>query len=74
MRWEELHVGVQIALAFVISTLVLWVGHILLLNQPLGRGFLYGVFWAVPLTAIIVGATRAERAKRLRAEGRDPST
>ncbi len=74
MRWEELHVGVQIALAFVISMLVLWVGHILLLNQPLGRGFLYGVFWAVPLTAIIVGATRAERAKRLRAEGRDPST
>jgi len=74
VRWEELHVGVQIALAFVISTLVLWVGHILLLNQPLGRGFLYGVFWAVPLTAIIVGATRAERAKRLRAEGRDPST
>jgi len=74
VRWEELHVGVQIALAFVISMLVLWVGHILLLNQPLGRGFLYGVFWAVPLTAIIVGATRAERAKRLRAEGRDPST
>jgi len=52
---------------------VLWLGHIALLNQPNGRGFLYGVFWAIPLTVIIVGATRGERAKRLRAEGRDPS-
>ena len=74
VRWEELHVGVQIAITFVVSTLILWIAHILLLNQPMGRGFLYGIFWAVPLTVIIVGATRAERAKRLRAEGRDPTT
>ena len=66
--------GVQIAITYVASTLILWIAHILLLNQPLGRGFLYGIFWAVPLTVIIVGATRAERAKRLRAEGRDPTT
>jgi len=66
-------VGVQIIVTFVISTIVLWLGHIALLNQPNGRGFLYGVFWAIPLTVIIVGATRGERAKRLRAEGRDPS-
>jgi len=74
VKWEELHVGVQILIAFVLSTIVLWLAHIALLNQPNGRGFLYGVFWAVPLTVIIVGATRSERAKRLRAEGRDPSS
>lgn len=74
IRWEELHVGVQILITFVVSTVVLWLAHIALLNQPSGRGFLYGIFWAVPLTVIIVGATRAERAKRLRAEGRDPSS
>ncbi|MFM8828325.1 MAG: hypothetical protein ACKORG_06680 [Actinomycetota bacterium] len=73
-KWEDLHVGVQVLVTFVVSTIVLWLAHIALLNQPNGRGFLYGIFWAVPLTVIIVGATRAERAKRLRAEGRDPST
>ena len=72
VKWEDLHVGVQVLIAFVLSTIVLWLVHIALLNQPNGRGFLYGIFWAVPLTVIIVGATRAERAKRLRSEGRDP--
>jgi cytochrome c-type biogenesis protein CcmH/NrfF len=50
---------------------VLWFGHVLLLNQPLGRGFVYAIFWAVPVTVVVVGATRSERARRLRAEGRD---
>lgn len=71
VTWEELHIGVQIAVSFVLSVLILWVLHIGLLNQPNGRGFLYGLFWAVPLTVIVVGATRAERAKRLRARGSD---
>ena len=66
--------GVQIVATFVVSVIVLWLGHILLLNQPNGRGFIYAVFWAIPLTVIIVGATRAERAKRLRAEGHDHGT
>lgn len=73
MRWEELHIGVQIVVTFVVSVLILWVLHIGLLNQPNGRGFLYGLFWAVPLTVIVVGATRAERAKRRRAQGSDPA-
>lgn len=64
--------GVQIVVTFLASVVVLWLGHILLLNQPNGRGFIYAIFWAIPLTVIVVGATRAERAKRLRAEGRDP--
>lgn len=71
VRWENLHVGVQVALAFALSMLVLWGAHVLLLNQPLGRGFVYAIFWAVPVTVVVVGATRSERARRLRAEGRD---
>ncbi len=70
--WEELHVGVQVAAAYVVSLIVLWVAHIALLNQPTGRAFVYGIFWAVPATVVIVGATRSERARRLRAEGHDP--
>jgi len=64
-RWEERHVGAQVAVAFVVSTLVLWAVHILLLNQPVGRGFVYGLFWAVPVTAVVVLATRTERARRM---------
>jgi len=55
--------------AFVVATLVLWAVHILLLNQPVGRGFVYGLFWAVPVTAIVVLATRTERARRIGAGG-----
>lgn len=69
--WENLHVGVQVAVAFIVALVVLWFGHVLLLNQPLGRGFVYAIFWAVPVTVVVVGATRSERARRLRAEGRD---
>ncbi len=69
VRWEELHVSAQVAVAFVVATLVLWAIHILLLNQPLGRGFVYGLFWAVPVTAIVVLATRTERARRIGAGG-----
>jgi uncharacterized membrane-anchored protein len=67
-RWEDLHVGVQVAIAYTLSTLVLWLAHVMLLNQPVGRGFVYAIFWAVPATVVIVGATRTERSRRLRAE------
>lgn len=70
--WEDLHVGVQIAATFVLTTLLLWVVHIALLNQPTLRGLMYGLFWSVPLTLVIVAGTRGERARRLRAEGREP--
>ena len=36
----------------------------LLLNQPLGRGLAYGVFWGALATAAIVGASRSEKARR----------
>lgn len=74
IRWEELHVGVQVAVAFVASTALLWLAHVLLLNQPLLRGFVYAIFWAVPATAVIVLATRTERSRRLRAQGNTADT
>ena len=67
-RWEGLHVATQIAIVFPIAVVVLWGVHIWLLNQPLLRGFGYGVFWGVLATAAIVGATRSERARREREE------
>jgi len=68
-RWEGLSVGVQIAVVLPVAVVLLWAGHVWLLNQPVLRGFGYGVFWGVLVTAAIVGATRSERARR---ERQDP--
>jgi hypothetical protein len=65
-RWEDLHIGVQIAIVAPLAILLLWAAHVFLLNQPLWRGLSYGVFWGALATAAIVGATRSERARRQR--------
>ena len=65
MQWEDLHIGVQAAAAFVVSFVLLVIAHIALLNQPLGRALWYGLFWGVIATVIVVLGTRAERARRL---------
>ncbi len=62
--WEDLHIATQVAVLFPVATLVLWVVHIALLNQPVGRGLAYGVFWGFLATAAIVGASRSEKARR----------
>ncbi len=63
-RWEDLHILVQIAIVLPATILLLWAAHVLLLNQPLGRGLAYGVFWGALATAAIVGASRSEKARR----------
>ena len=74
--WEALHPAAQIAIVGPISVALLFVIHIGPLNQPTGRGFGYAVFWGVIVTGLVVGASRAEHAKRSRASrdaaGRDP--
>ena len=69
-RWEALHVGVQVAIAAPLSVLLLWAAHVFLMNQPVGRGLAYGIFWGALLTAAVVGASRAEAARRRAAERR----
>jgi hypothetical protein len=64
LRWEALHIGVQIVVVAPIAVLALWALHVVFLSQPTGRGLLYGVFWGILLTGVIVGASRAERARR----------
>jgi hypothetical protein len=69
-RWEDLHVGVQVAIVAPLAVLLLWAVHVYLLNQPVWRGLTYGVFWGVLVTGAIVGATRSERARRRTGRGR----
>lgn len=68
--WERLHPALQIAIVFPVSVVVLWVIHVGPLNQPPGRGFGYAVFWSVLSTGLIVGASRAEHARREAARDR----
>ncbi len=71
-RWEDLHVGVQVVVAFAVSFVVMTLVHWTVLNQPVGRGLWYGLFWGAVLTVVIILATRAERARRIARDGRDP--
>lgn len=63
-RWEGLHVAAQVGVMLPLAILALWAVHIALLNQPVGRGLAYGVFWGAIATALVVGASRSERARR----------
>lgn len=47
-----------------LAVALLWLAHVGLLNQPPGRGLVYGVFWGLLATGVLVGATRSERARR----------
>ena len=62
--WEDLHIVAQVAIVLPLSVVLLWAAHIVLLNQPAGRGLAYGAFWGALLTAAVVGASRSEKARR----------
>jgi hypothetical protein len=64
LKWESLPGQTQIAIAFPTLVVLLFLLHITLFRQPLARGALYGVFWAIPGTYLVVIATRTEAAKR----------
>ena len=54
----------QVAIVAPVAIIVLWVVHVALLAQPVGRGLAYGVFWGLIVTAAVVGASRSEKARR----------
>jgi len=63
-RWERLPGPVQFLIAFFVWFWIFWVGHVELLNQPVGRGFLYGIFWGGTFALLTLLATRSEQTKR----------
>lgn len=70
MWWEELSIFVQIAVIGPIAIVGISLLHIWLFvpNISVGRAIGYGIFWGAMLTFALVGATRAERARRLHAQ------
>lgn len=67
-HWEALSARAQAGIAFPVSFVLLLVIHLGPFNQPAGRAIGYGVFWGAILTALLVVASRAERARRLENE------
>lgn len=63
--WEDLPIGVQIAVVLPTAVLGLWAAHVWLLGQPLGRGFTYGGFWGTWRPS----RSSARRARNVRAGG-----
>jgi len=73
-KWESLELGKQFAIALPIMAVVIAVIHWTLLNQPAFRGGLYGVFWAVPASALIAIASQNEASKRRKREAAESSS
>jgi hypothetical protein len=75
-RWEALPGPLQFGISLAVSIAVLWPGHVYLLNQPVGRGLLYAIFWGLLLSLLVVYVTRGEARKRAErdaaARGEDP--
>ena len=63
-RWEAFPGPLQFLLAFLVWFVIFWVGHVQLLNQPVFRGFLYGIFWGGTFSLLTLLATRSEQTKR----------
>ncbi len=71
LRWEGLPAQTQIVIAFPTLVVLLFLLHITLFLQPVGRSILYGVFWAILGTYLVVIATRTEAAKRANRDEED---
>ena len=70
-RWEALPGPLQFGISLAVWIAVLWPGHVYLLNQPVGRGLLYAIFWGVLFSLGVVWATRNEAQKRAQREERN---
>ncbi len=66
--WESRSTGVQAAIALPVSLAAMLAFHLGPLNQPLGRGLSYSVFWGFLGAALIIVATKAEAARKRQAE------
>jgi hypothetical protein len=72
LAWEGLPAQAQILIAFPTLVVLLFLLHVTLFLQPVTRAALYGVFWAIPGTYLVVIATRTEAAKRSGRHEDDP--
>jgi hypothetical protein len=62
--WERLPVPAQVAIAFPVLAVVMFLFNLGPFHQPPIRAVFYGVFWSVLFTPVVVVATQNELRKR----------
>jgi hypothetical protein len=72
LRWEALPGQVQVFITYPVTAVLLFGFHIFVFNLSAVRSGFYALFWAIPATAIVYIATKAEAAKRVRERPPDP--
>jgi hypothetical protein len=72
MRWEKLPGHLQFLLTLPVAVVLLFCFHVVVFNLSAFRSFFYAIFWGIPVTLIVVAASRNEAAKRMRAREPDP--
>jgi hypothetical protein len=70
-RWEGLRPRWQFLISLPPLVALLWIGHVEVLNQPVGRGLFYGIFWGVTFAALVTVASQTEARKRKGWSGED---
>jgi hypothetical protein len=64
LRWEKLPIRSQILISAPPLVLFLFLLNAVAMSQPLARSALYGLVEGLPLTGLLVAASRHERSKR----------
>jgi hypothetical protein len=67
VRWEALPGQVQFMVTLPIAVVLLFFFHVIVFDLSAFRSFFYGVFWGIPVTIIVVAASRNEALRRARA-------
>ena len=72
VRWEALPGQAQFMVTLPVAVLLLFFFHVIVFNLSAFRSFFYAVFWGIPVTLIVVAASRNESLKRGRGRDDDP--
>ena len=72
VRWESLPGQAQFMVTLPVAVVLLFFFHMIVFNLSAFRSFFYAVFWGIPVTLIVVAASRNESLKRSRGRDGDP--
>jgi hypothetical protein len=72
VRWERLPGHVQFMATLPVAVVLLFFFHVIVFHLSAFRSFFYAVFWGIPVTIIVVAASRNESLKRARGRDGEP--
>ena len=72
VRWEALPGQAQFMVTLPVAVVLLFFFHVIVFDLSAFRSFFYAVFWGIPVTLIVVAASRNESLKRSRSRDDDP--